>query len=428
MNEKNTYTPEDTPEIERHLSDGLDFYKLTMGQVALEHFPAAEVTFTIKNRACDFPLGEYVDVQTLEKRFITIAEKGFTAEEIAYFAALQAQDGTARFDETYLTFLAGLKLTGVDITINEETKDLAVHTTGPWASASLWETVVMSEVNEQYYQNLIKAQNLDSNEVWKIGDQRLDDKIATLKERPDIKFADFGTRRRFSATWHDHVIGRLAKELPQNFIGTSNPWFAYKHGLSPIGTYAHEMPMAYAAIADSNNQNPLDGHHQMMIDWYERYGDDLSIALTDTFTSEFFFSDFSEKQAEAWKGLRHDSGDPIEFGETAIKFYKSHNIDPTTKTLVFSDGLNIKTIIKLADHFKGKINIVYGWGTSLINDMGLRANNFVMKATEVNKVSTVKLSDDAGKHTGTDAQVNRYISLKGARLNVAETYSEMANA
>jgi len=427
MNELLTYSPEQTASPERNLSDGLDFYKLTMGQVALERFPATEVTFTMKNRAGDFPLSQYVDVETLKNRFEAITEKGFSAEEIAYFAGLQAQDGTTRFDEPYLTFLADLKLSNVDVTIDEETKDLSVHTTGPWAAASLWETVVMSEINEQYYAGLMQAQGLGVDEIWETGDARLSEKIALLHDRPDIKFSDFGTRRRFSAAWQDHAIGRLAKELPDNFVGTSNPWFAYKHGLKPIGTYAHEMPMVYAAIADKNNQNPLNGHHQMMIDWYDRYGDDLSTALTDTFSSEFFFSDFSEEQAEQWKGLRHDSGDPIEFGETAIKFYKSHNVNPITKTLIFSDGLDIKTIIQLADHFNGKINIMFGWGTTLMNDMGLRANNFVMKATNVDGIDTVKLSDNVGKHTGPQEQVDRYIALKDARLHTAEAY-EMATA
>jgi len=425
MNEQLSYTPEHIPETERRLSDGLDFYKLTMGQVALERFPTAEVTFTMKNRAGEFPLSKYVDVENLKARFETITEKGFAPEEIAYLAGIQAQDGTARFDEPYLTFLAGLELSDVDVTIDKETNDLSVHTTGPWAAASLWETVVMSEINEQYYTGLIQAQGLDVDELWKTGDERLSEKIALLKERPDIKFSDFGTRRRFSAAWQDHAIGRLANELPNNFVGTSNPWFAYKHGLKPIGTYAHEMPMVYAAIADENGQNPLDGHHQMMIDWYDRYGDDLSTALTDTFTSDFFFSDFSEEQAQQWKGLRHDSGDPIEFGETAIEFYKENNVDPATKTLIFSDGLNIETIIELADHFNGKINVMFGWGTTLMNDMGLRANNFVMKATNVDGISTVKLSDNEGKHTGPQEQVDRYIALKDARLNVADAY-EMA--
>jgi nicotinate phosphoribosyltransferase len=426
MNETLPNTPRDNPETERRISDGLDFYKLTMGQVALERFPAAEVTFTMKNRGSEYPLSQYVDTENLKVRFETIAKNGFMPDEIAYFAGLQAQDGTARFDEPYLNYLANLKLNPVDVSLDTKTNDLSVHTTGPWASVSLWETIVMSEINEQYYTGLIEAQGLTTDEVWETGDKRLSQKIAVLKERPDIKFSDFGTRRRFSAAWQDHAIGRLATELPDNFVGTSNPWFAYKHGLTPIGTYAHEMPMVYAALADANDQNPLDGHHNMMADWYERYGDDLSTALTDTFTSKFFFSDFSEQQAKQWKGLRHDSGDPIEFGEAAIEFYKKNHINPATKTLIFSDGLNIDTIITLADHFKDKINILFGWGTTLMNDMGLRANNFVMKATQVNGIDTVKLSDNEGKHTGPRAQVDRYIALKDARTKVTSAL-ELAN-
>jgi nicotinate phosphoribosyltransferase len=419
-NEQQTTTPE------RRLSDGLDFYKLTMGQVALERFPEAEVTFTMKNRAGDFPLSQYVNIETLRTRFNEIAAQGFTPEEIAYFAGLKAQNGDARFDEPYLDFLANLTLTNVDVQLDPETEDLSIHATGPWANVSLLETVVMSEVNEQYYENLLKAQGVTVEDAWTEGDRRLDEKIARLKERPDITFSDFGTRRRFSADWHEHTVARLAKELPNNFVGTSNPWFAYKYDLAPIGTYAHEMPMVYAAMADKEGRDPLNGHTQMMEDWYERYGADLSIALTDTFTSEFFFADFTKEQAEQWHGLRHDSGDPIEFGERAIAFYEENNINPTTKTIIFSDGLDIDKIFELADHFKGRINLMYGWGTSLINDLGFRANNFVMKATNANGVDTVKLSDNEGKHTGPIAQVDRYI--KDARLMVEAALQEMATA
>lgn len=415
--EYNTATPE------RHLSDSLDYYKLTMGQVALERFPAAEVTFTMKNRAGDFPLSQYVDIDELRSRFDNIAAKGFTTEEITYFAGLKAQNGEARFDQNYLDFLANIQLVDVDVSFDEQTNDLAINAKGPWATVSLWETVVMSEVNEQYYRNLMKANNLSVEDVWSEGDRRLDEKIATLQARSDIKFSDFGTRRRFSADWHDHVIGRLAAELPDNFVGTSNPWFAYKYDLAPIGTYAHEMPMVYAGMADAEGRSPLDGHTDMMNDWYDRYDADLSIALTDTFTSEFFFTDFTKEQAKSWRGLRHDSGDPIEFGEKAIAFYKENAVDPNTKTLIFSDGLDINTIIALADHFAGRINVMFGWGTTLMNDLGLRANNFVMKATNVNSIDTVKLSDNEGKHTGPTAQVNRYVDE--VRLMVDEAFATM---
>lgn len=414
-----------TPETERRLSDGLDYYKLTMGQLALEKRPEAAVTFTMKNRGGEFPLSQYVSPIDLEARLTAIRDQGFTPEEIAYLASLEAQDGTARFDEPYLDYLADLTLSDVRVDTHPQTGDLHIEATGPWANVSLWETVVMSEVNELYYEKYLEAHGQSLNDVWAEGDKRLNEKIERLKNS-DVKFADFGTRRRFSAAWQSHVVGRLADELPDNFIGTSNPWFAYKHNLAPIGTYAHEMPMVYSALADAQGENPLDGHTTMMKDWFERYDSDLSIALTDTFTSDFFFSDFTDEQAREWRGLRHDSGDPIEFGEKAISFYEERGIDPTAKTIVFSDGLDIDTIFELQEHFKGRVTVVFGWGTSLMNELGLRANNFVMKATAVNGVPTVKLSDVEGKHTGPTEQVDRYVTLVEARNNVAAAYEAMA--
>tara|TARA_Y100000114_G_scaffold93087_1_gene86505 strand:+ start:2487 stop:3761 length:1275 start_codon:yes stop_codon:yes gene_type:complete len=415
-----------TPETERQLLDGLDYYKLTMGQIALEQYPDAEVTFTMKNRASDRPLAEYASPAELTARFEEIIQQGFSPEEIAYLAGLKAQDGSARFTEDYLDHLADLTLVDVSVAVDEVTNDLAISAKGPWANVSLWETVVMSEVNELYYKNLLASQGVSVEEAWSEGDRRLDEKISILRDRPDIKFADFGTRRRFSADWHSHVIERLKNEVPENLVGTSNPWFAYKYDLTPIGTYAHEMPMVYGALADAENERPLEGHYRMMRDWEDRYNGDLSIALTDTFTSDFFFSDFTPEQAEKWKGLRHDSGDPIEFGERAIAFYQKSDIDPTTKTIVFSDGLDIETIVKLADHFKGRVNVLFGWGTSLMNDLGFKANNFVMKATNANGIYTVKLSDNEGKHTGPTTQVQRYQDIVEARLAVEQAFLEMA--
>jgi nicotinate phosphoribosyltransferase len=402
---------------ERRITDGLDMYKLYMGQIALENYPDTEVTFTLKNRA-ETPLSTYVDIEKLTARFDEIRSQGFTTEEITYLAGLEAQDGNAFFTEEYLEYLAHLELGEVQIGLNEGTGDIEVATSGQWANVSLWETIVMSEVNQQYYENYVASNELSVDELWAEGDRRLDEKIAKLASRPDVKFADFGTRRRFSAKWHDHVVGRLAKELPDTFIGTSNPWLAYKHDITPIGTYAHEMPMVYAALADAEGKNPLDGHSKMTHEWEDRYGEPLSTALPDTFTSEFFFADFTKDQAEAWRGLRHDSGDPVEFGERAISFYEEYDIDPREKTIVFSDGLDIDTIIMLADHFKGRVNVLFGWGTSLMNDLGVKANNFVMKVTEVNGIDTVKLSDNAGKHTGPPKQVKRYMTLVEERLTV----------
>lgn len=388
-----------------YLSKGLDYYKATMSQVEFEKHPEAQVTFTLKNRGENL-LTEFVDPAELQARLDEFIE-GWQPEEVAYLASLQNQDGTAQFSKEYLDYIMDNPLPRVMVSI-DESGDIAASVTGDWPLTTFWETVVMSEINELYFTNKLAAEGRDPIELYAEGDRRLSEKIELLKSRPDIKIADFGTRRRFSYNWQKHVVERLANELPENFIGTSNIYLAHALELRPIGTYAHELPMVYAALADKEGRNPLEGHNEMLQDWDEVYRGDLSTALTDTFTSEFFFTDFTDEQAEAWKGLRHDSGNPIAFGEAVIAFYEEHGISALEKTIVFSDGLDIQTIVELADHFQGRIQLVFGWGTTLTNDLGFKSNNIVMKATKVNGISTVKLSDDFGKHTGDDETIARY--------------------
>ena len=167
-------------------------------------------------------------------------------------------------------------------------------------------------------------------------------------------------------------------------------------------------------LVNARGENIRASHNQFLQDWYERYGEPLSIALTDTFTTKFFFSDFTKEQAEAWRGVRHDSGDPVVFGETLLAFYEQQGVDPATKTLIFSDGLDIGQIVSLHKHFAGRINVLFGWGTTLTNDLGIKPLNIVMKATHVRlameniEADTVKLSDNSGKHTGPQQLVEEY--------------------
>jgi nicotinate phosphoribosyltransferase len=387
------------------VSSGLDFYKPTMSQVAFEKHQEAEVTFTFKNRGKN-KLTDYVDAPELQARLDT-RRTGWNADEIASLASLTHQDGTAIFSEDYLDYLTDNPLPAVDVTLDED-GDIAIESTGAWPMVTFWETVVMSEINELYFENMIRREEFDLFDIYDEGNRRLDKKIQILQSRPDIQFADFGTRRRFSYKWQNHVIGRLLEECPENFVGTSNVYLAHTFDVPPIGTFAHEMPMVYAGLADKERRNPLDGHNEMLHDWVEAYGDNLSVALTDTFGSEYFFTDFTVEQAEHWKSLRHDSGDPIAFGDRVIEFYEENGINPLEKTIVFSDGLDIDTIVILEDTFKGRINVVFGWGTTLTNGLGLKTNNVVMKATIVDGIQTVKLSDDAEKHTGPEDLVGRY--------------------
>jgi nicotinate phosphoribosyltransferase len=292
--------------------------------------------------------------------------------------------------------------------INYQTGELKVTTTGDWPVVSFWETVAMSEVNELYFENYLLINDIDPLEAYEEGDRRLSEKIETLKQHPEIKFADFGTRRRFSYRWQKYVLERLVRECPGNIVGTSNLALAKRLGIKPIGTFAHEMPMVYAALADQRGQDIRSSFGDFLDDWRNLYGPDYGIALSDTFGSDSFFEDFKRQPMEDWKGLRQDSGDPFAFGEKAIDFYRQQGINPATKTIVFSDGLDLRKIIRLQRYFEGRVNVLFGWGTSLTNDLGIPALNIVMKATSVNGVETVKLSDDRGKNMGPLGKVAMY--------------------
>ncbi len=394
------------------ITAGLDYYKPTMSQLQYEKVPDIEGTFTLKNRG-EQRLEDYINPQELQTRLNSIRERNWQQDEIEYFASLVDTEGNRVFADPYLDYLQANKLPPVSVRHDETTNDITVDATGPVPLVSFWETILMSEINEQYFENYVRDNGLDIMAIYDEGDRRLSEKIAILQVNPDIKFADFGTRRHFSMRWQRHVLQRLADECPDNFIGTSNVAFAHTQNLKPIGTHAHEMPMLYAALADARNEDIRDSHNEFLRDWYERYGEGLSIVLTDTFGSEFFFTDFTAEQAEAWRGVRHDSGNPVEFGERVIEFYEENNIDPAAKTLVFSDGLNIEQIVTLQKIFGGRINVLFGWGTTLTNDLGLKSLNIVAKLTHVrtpegNEADTVKLSDNPGKHTGPEALVLAY--------------------
>lgn len=399
-----------------NLMSGLDFYKLTMAQFAWENHPEAEVTFTFKNRKKEQNilerlietngLAQHVPrelhvAMAISRVYEALAPYrfGFNQYELAWLSRHGA------FKPSFVDYLRGRELP--QPLVVEQDGDLAISVTGPWPMASLWETVVMAEVNELYFSS-------EPLTVQTEGHMRLSEKILALRADPSIKVSEFGTRRRFSRSWQETVTRRLQAELPENFVGTSNPHLAAELKCNVIGTFAHELPMVYGGLAEEVGGNPLIAHGEMLDRWFETYGEKLSIALTDTFGSDFFFASFGEERARKWKGLRHDSGNPFEFGEKAIAFYESFGIDPRTKLLVFSDGLDLETIQKIHEGFNGRVQLMYGWGTGLTNDMGLKALSIVMKATHVNGVGTVKLSDDLGKHTGAESDVLRYQSLKSA--------------
>lgn len=393
--------------IIRSLAD-LDIYKLTMLQVAWDRHSDVRVKFSFTNRTTDVRLADIVPVERLREELDHIRTLRFTREELAYLETLDL------FDTSFLFWLKGLQLP--EVSVETEEGQFRIDAEGRWPDVGLWETLVLSTVNELYYDVLVGPHA----SAWpKEGIDRFQYKCEFLGQEKyrGAPFIEFGTRRRFQRGWQEYVVEKLAIKkragLLPGFVGTSNVHLARKFELPPIGTFAHEMFMVYSGIYRDSDESLRDSHNRVLRDWHDRYGDRLSVALTDTYGSDFFFRDMTADQAAAWKGLRHDSGNPFEFAREAERFYRGHGIDPKTKTIVFSDGLTMEKICALYLTFKDTFSLSFGWGTNLTNDMGYRPLSLVMKATEADGHPTVKLSDNPAKATGPEEEVERFMRIFG---------------
>ncbi|MEA3272951.1 MAG: nicotinate phosphoribosyltransferase [Patescibacteria group bacterium] len=396
-----------------------DFYKFTMGQVVHRLYPDVDVAYGFKNRTATVKLADFISEKELRFELDWAKTLRFTASELEYLRSIKRTDGKAMFDEDYLRFLSDVSLPNYDLRVVDGRFELEFRS--PWQTAIYWETLALSIINELYYRAMTGNMSIDERaDFITEGTIRLNRKIIELLESPHVKFIEFGTRRRFSGSWQNNVVIELAKHLPENLSGTSNVLIAMKHGLKPIGTMAHEMFMVCSALASADDEELRKSHNKVLVEWEANYAHDLLVALTDTFGTDFFFSDMTRKQAKMWSGLRQDSGNPIEFGEKAIAFYQRHGINPLTKILVFSDGLNVERIIEIANHFHGRINVLFGWGTNLTNDLGFMSLSLVVKATMTNGNGTVKLSDNLAKAMGAPEDIEQYRRVFGYDVDYSE--------
>lgn len=396
-----------------------DFYKFTMGQWVFKRYPTIPVRYAFTNRTTRVPLAAYIDEACLRQELDHVRTLRVNNSELHYLRGTN-EYGTGLFGEDYLQFLKGLQLPPYELERQGDTYRLEFA--GPWSSAIYWETLALSIINELYYRALLERESAFARDLAQAtGTLRLADKFNALRRRPEIMVSDFGTRRRFSASWHAYLIRVIAEELPGQFLGTSNTALAMRYGLLPIGTAAHELYMVMSGIMHDTDATIRASHNQVLQEWWAEYGWGLSIALTDTYGTAFFFRDMTAEQARQWKGLRQDSGDPIAFGENAMAFYQHHGIDPRDKILVFSDGLDLETILKLTDHFTDRIRLSFGWGTNLTNDLGFGALSLVVKAVEANGHGTVKLSDNLAKATGSAEDIARFKRIFGHTVTAFET-------
>lgn len=405
------------------LTADLDLYKLTMGDLAYhEHFDT-DVTFTLNNRglAKGQRIADVVSPEMLSERLDAVRDTGLQQFEAKYLNELKGTDGERLLTPDYVSFLSSLRLPEVPVSINPATGELDAWSRDKLPKVSLWETTIMTELSELYGERMLEKLGISKTELFNEANRKLTDKINYVKQYPQVTFADFGTRRRFSYDWQEHYVERLATELPEQFTGTSNPLLAHKFGIKVVGTYAHEDPMIYAAKEYAQGGSPLDGERKFLSDWERFQRGTLMIALPDTFTTESFFNGFTAEQAKRWAGYRQDSGDPIVFANRVIDFLERSGVDPKSKFILPSDALTYPKMVEIAQQLEGRIGYTFGIGSNNSNDVhdAVKPLNIVVKATEVNGYPTVKLSDDPGKHTGSPEIVAEYQDFVARRNALA---------
>lgn len=409
-----------------------DFYKFTMGDFIFSNpeLAGAVVTFKLKCRTKGVKLGRVIPSGDLERELDYAMHLRPTNSEIYYLRGMDVY-GDRMLSEPYLQFLKNIDLPPCKMGITNN-DDLELEFTGPWKSVTYWEIFALEIVNELYKRCLIRKHlNPDERARYMLsGLSRFLEKVKIIKQHKDLTYVEFGTRRRAFAKHQEQLVIIAAHELPNQFKGTSNVRLAMKHNLTPMGTSAHELSMVAAGLADMASNGNRDtiraSQWEIFRGWWKKFGFGLSIALTDTYGTKFVFENAPPELAVEWKGTRHDSGDRLRYTEKTIQWYKKHGIDPMTKTIFFSDGLDVPSMIQTINYSRNRISRGFGWGTNKTNDfepmpeIGLIPLSLVIKPVEVNGKGLVKLSDNIAKAIGKPEDIERYKKIFG----YDETYFE----
>ena len=371
-----------------------DLYKFNMNQVIFHKHTdlVGEYHFLCRNEGIVFTK-EMLDEINAQVDYLCTLK--FTEEELNYLRSIRF------IKKDYVEFLRLWHPIRDYVNISLTGTNLVVVVKGPLFSAMQFEIYLLEIINEVYFRFAY-----DYKKIRESAEKRLEEKIQGFKTgKYTFKFAEFGCRRRLSREWMDHVIKRFKEEVP-NMVGTSCVYFAKKYNLKPIGTYAHEYVQMYQGI----DSIPLAyTNHYAMKDWYDEYKGDNGTALTDTITTDLFLMDFDRSMVNNYSGVRHDSGDPYEWGEKILNHYKKYDVDPKTKTLLFSDSLNFDDAQSIYEYFKDKTKVSFGIGTFVTNDTKEDALNIVIKLQYVNGRPVAKISDAPGKTMCDDENYLKYL-------------------
>lgn len=372
-----------------------DLYKFNMNQVIFHKHTdlLGQYYFKCRNEGVVFTPEM---VEEIKAQLDWLCSLKFRRDELDYLRSIRF------IKNDYVEFLRLWRPIKDYVTIRLSDKgELEVIIDGPLFSAMQFEIHLLEIINEVYFRF-----NYDYSVLRKSAEDRLNQKIKDIQDgKYTFSFAEFGARRRLSREWQDEVIRRFVTETDK-CIGTSDVYFAMKYNTKPIGTYAHEFVQMYQGI----DSIPLAyTNHYAMQDWYDEYKGDNGTALTDTITTDLFLLDFNRSMVNNYNGVRHDSGDPYEWGEKIIKHYKSYGVDPRTKLLLFSDSLDFDRAQELYDYFKDKTKTSFGIGTFVTNDTCAEPLNIVIKLQYVNGRPVAKISDSPGKSMCRDKEYLSYL-------------------
>jgi nicotinate phosphoribosyltransferase len=406
--------------IVRSLLD-TDFYKLLMLQFIWKNFPKISVTSEVTNRTVSVRLAEQIPMAILAEQMEHVRGLRFRRSEIIWLAGNTFYGTRSIFEPAFLEWLErDFRLS--DYTLTEDDGQLVVRFEGLWTEVTMWEVYGLALVSELKTRAALSTLNeLELDVLYAQAKTKLWEKIERLRAVPEVRISEFGTRRRHSFLWQEYVIQVMRSALGASLSGTSNTFLAYKHDLEAMGTNAHELPMAMAALADGDEDLHASQYRVLEL-WQKSYGGELLIMLPDTFGTTQFLEGAPDWVAD-WTGQRCDSKDPFVAGDEYIAWLLLRGRDARRKRLIASDGLDVDEILRLHAYFHGRIRFSAGWGTLLTNDFRgchprgeteLDPVSLVCKLMTVNGRPAVKLSDNARKATGPESEIARYRSVFGS--------------
>ena len=408
--------------IVRSLID-TDFYKLLMCQSVFRNKRDTNVTFSLINRTKSIRLAEIVDEGELRAQLDHIRTLRLSRGESTYLRGNTFYGKRQMFRPDFMEWFEGLQLPPYHLEKRDGQYELTFE--GKWPEVMMWEIPALAVIMELRGRAVLNTMGrFELQVLYARAMTKLWEKIERLRMIEGLKIADFGTRRRHSFLWQDRCVQAMQEGLGDAFTGTSNCLIAMRREVEAIGTNAHELPMVYSALANSDAEL-AQAPYQVLADWHEEHDGNLRIMLPDTYGTKGFLAHAPDWLAK-WTGIRIDSGDPATGAEYAINWWKSQGEDPREKLVIFSDGLDVDVIETLHRQFYGRVKVSFGWGTMLTNDFrGLVADDalapfsLVCKAVSANGRPTVKLSDNPNKAMGPADEIARYKRVFGVGEQVA---------